>query len=133
MRAPSSISLVSSDCLSISGTSLPQSDDLTASRPHVSREEQELRDVEMEMESQLNTQHMQVRDGSHLVKEEDGESFCLWLINVLIVVSHCLRFLARTFTRSKILQSEICLGPERPGKAQDNIHSFSAVVLAGPP
>lgn len=49
----------------LSDASMPQSDDLTASRPHVSREEQELRDVEMEMESQLNTQHMQVRDGGH--------------------------------------------------------------------
>ncbi|MEW5309897.1 MAG: hypothetical protein WDW38_001742 [Sanguina aurantia] len=37
-----------------------RSDDLVASRPHVSREEQELRDVEIEMEAQLNTQHMQV-------------------------------------------------------------------------
>ena len=39
---------------------LVQVDELEATRCHVSREEQELRDVEREMEAQLNQQHSQV-------------------------------------------------------------------------
>ena len=36
-------------------------DEYESSRPYISREEQELRDVEREMEEQLNQQHSQVR------------------------------------------------------------------------
>ena len=39
-----------------------QVDELQATRSFISREEQELRDVEREMEEQLNQQHSQVED-----------------------------------------------------------------------
>lgn len=63
---------------------LPQSDDLVASRPHVSREEQELRDVEIEMEAQLNTQHMQVRSTDHHSTASRGKSVRAFLDMAMI-------------------------------------------------